>query len=629
MQIDFDRAVAATYATEIGAYSMSVVGTPVKKTDGTWPSGLAAAQGSSWRFADNEAYLEVADGSGGEDFEAQDFSIQCVIIPGPAVANADALIGKRNTAGGQHSWYVYFSGTPVTAIALAVSDDGSSGAGHQTTLSKTTSLATGRVSVVTVTYNYVADGSSEARIYVDGLSTASSNVFDGPPFNSTSAFRIASWGGVGAASDYSGDLLRCAYWPAVLTEADHDLSYYWWHGLMSGAMSTVTVTAAAPSSIQVAADDSGTEPYLVDNPINMTTIGSTQAGHGGVVSLDERTNLCQRSSFVTGLTGWTEDNTVGDGTADWIANATTFAHGYGSAQCDLAGTTSTSTITGACLTVAAGTEYWLEDRMRRLSGGGVVKLKLIEYSDACTTVVATTEIYSGVLAASWARYPALGSRDGLVTTDATTTNAQIQIEAVGGEAISFVADAVQLVTSNSGAVPPLGFCGCNTDAPCVCDDVLPVIGNPGLVSTVEIDATIETLYDVTDLGDASVNWYLLNLYGVAVANAWNVQLDPSVAFDSARCTFHKDGANYIYNSGGTWADNSPHEISCGYSSTGANGTAYFWKNGVTYYNQAGTGPVIRDTDGATGIAIGSQSTNGVDAMTRQLKIRRSVIMSGR
>jgi len=105
-----------------------------------------------------------------------------------------------------------------------LSDDGSNGAGHYSVLNIANCLHAGLPSLVTVTYDYITDGTSQARIYCNDLATALDNTFNGPVYGSAADLSI----GAGYDGVYRTDasLPYCDFSNGVvLTEADHDAAY--------------------------------------------------------------------------------------------------------------------------------------------------------------------------------------------------------------------------------------------------------------------------------------------------------------------------------------------------------------------------------------------------------------------
>ena len=138
----------------------------------------------------------------------------------------------------------------------------------------------------------------------------------------------------------------------VLTEADHDIAFAQWQGRMSTSGGVATVTSASPPAVIMAAPDSGTEPFVIPQAANASSIGSPASGSGGIYGAAAITNLVQRRSLETwasgtDATGWTEVLTAGDGTAVIAQETGTMVHGANSAKMTLTGTTSSTQMNSA------------------------------------------------------------------------------------------------------------------------------------------------------------------------------------------------------------------------------------------------------------------------------------------
>ena len=192
------------------------------------------------------------------------------------------------------TWLLYSPGD-ATRVALLVSDDGTTGAGHASSVQKVSAVSINRLSCVTVSYDYVADGTSVGNVWVDELAVATNAAMDGPPFNSANTFNIGS---TASGGNIPADFYVYAYYPGVLVAADHQRLSRWFHGLYDGTLSNViTVTSATSPSVQVAPAASGMYPFIMDMPANVTHVSAIAAGSGGVYAASALTNKCWRGSF--------------------------------------------------------------------------------------------------------------------------------------------------------------------------------------------------------------------------------------------------------------------------------------------------------------------------------------------
>jgi hypothetical protein len=460
----FQQAVAATLTPDIGpTYVMTVNGNPTRVAAPVWPAGLTTP-GYSWRMDGTGDYLSIADDPA---FEVADFSVFVCFVPmAPQGAN-EALIAKYNGGANKRQWTL--NATSGTGYALYISDDGTSAGGHLSALSKAAGTALNRLSCVTATYKSTgyADGSCVAYIYADETAAATSAAMDLLWSGGDADFTISAQ--PGAVNDGPFDFFVAAYYPGVLTAADHARLNRRFRGLYDSSLSNVVaVVAATMPSLLLAPPASGVSPFLVDQPANQFGVGAVAAGMGGVTATAAITNICQRSSFATALTGWTETATSTGDCANSVVQA---AHGSASARCTNADNDDAISMTGACLTVAGNTAYNLSAWAVLVSGTGLLDLTLVEDDSAdCATPTTTTVVVNdAVPTATWARY------DGAITTQAGTIRAQVRLTLPAAAAQVTDLDAVMLV---AGAAAPLGYCGADTDASAVCSAVIASTASP-------------------------------------------------------------------------------------------------------------------------------------------------------
>lgn len=459
----FDDAVAATYTTEIGGYVMTVHGNPTRVSGPVWPSGLVTP-GYNWRFDGTGDYLSLADDPA---FEVQDFSVFACFIPRAGATSNDYLIAKYKTADATRSWGVYFgAGTLIAAI----SDDGSSGAGHFSTLSKAGAWSANRLTCATIAYDYVNDGGSTANIWVDELSVATSGTMDGPPFTGTAPFTIGAQGD--PAGDIPADIFVAAYYPGVLVAADHQRLNRRFRGLYDGSGNNpVTTTAATMPALPLAYPTSGVSPFLIDQPANSNAIGAVASGSGGLYGASAVTNLVQRSSFETwaagAATGWTETPT---GAGDATQNTTLAAHGSSSMQLNCPGAADAITITGACMTVTGGAVYSLSWYDYLVSGAGALDVAIYEDDSAdCGSPTGHTTIGVVPIAATW------NKRTSPYTMQAGTIRAQLWFTLPAAAAQVALVDALQL----KPGIATDAYCDQNVDAPSVCSTMVQSVPDNG------------------------------------------------------------------------------------------------------------------------------------------------------
>jgi len=474
---DFDSAVGGTYTDDCAAtYSMTVNGSPSKVDDATWPSGLSGSQGSAWEIDGAADYLSRADD--GTFDPGGDFSVQFVITP--ELSSASMPFGKWIAGTNQRGWVIYLAANGT--ISLYLSDNGTGGAGHQSYVSKATACSAYRPAFITATYDYISDGNSVATLYVDNLSTATNSSMDGPVFNSSADFRIGADGAAG--NKYKGDVHQFTYYDGiVITEAQHDEMFARWQGRSSTAGDTVrvTVSSASPPAIPMAYPSSGTQPFLVDQPANSGYVGSPASGSGGIYSAGAITNLVQRASFETwagagDATGWVETKTNGNGSAAITEENTIVAHGGSSVKMVLTGTTSIAKIHSSfCVIGGAGSsDVYLSIYEKKSGGITATDIIVTEYDAAnCTSYLQDTTVLSAQdVTTSWAEYGGLMASG---SWHASTSSYKIVIrEQCNGGCTTYI-DAVQ---ARVASTPTDAFCGCDTDASCVCNLVDITDDNP-------------------------------------------------------------------------------------------------------------------------------------------------------
>jgi len=465
--VDFSQTVAATITANTGQ-TLTRHGAPVRVNDGTWwRAGLSGSQG----------YAETFDGAA--DYwtstiapPAESFSVVAIVTP-TTVDASDDIVASQWKAGGGFGWYIERNGTGAN---FYVSDDGTWAGGHASSVTKAGCFAMGRRTVIAATYQYVADGTSVGYLYCDGLAAATNATMDGPVYSGADTTVIgASAGGLYLWTGAENDV---RIWTgSVLTAAQVAQLRAQWLGLVSSGGNAATVTSATPPAVEVAPPASGTEPFLVDMPANTTTVGSPATGAGGVYAAGAVTNLAQRASFETWAagspTGWTEANTAGDGTADWT-QGTGKAHGASSALLTLTGTTSASTLTGACLTSGQGADLWVSVFGKKTSGTAHCWLRLKQFSaaDCLSGALADIDVYASAdVATSWTRY---GAKVAAATWAGTTAGYQIQIDCTAG-AVVVAFDGLSAVAS---AYDSDSRCFTDADASAVCTAVVVTAPNP-------------------------------------------------------------------------------------------------------------------------------------------------------
>lgn len=602
--IYFDDSVAATYTPEIGAaYVMTVNGNPTRVAAGTWPAGFSGSPGYAWRLDGTGDYLSLADDPA---FEVPDFSVFVCFVPRAGLAVNDTLAAKARPATNERSWYVYHS--MATSVTLLISDDGTTGAGHYAAVAKATSIASGRLTCATASYDYVADGSSIGSVWVDELAVATSNVMDGPPFNGTADFTIGAKHGGG--EDTLSDVLVAAYYPGVLTAADHLRLSRRYRGLYDGSGSqVVSVVNAAPPALQVAGPEDGVEPFIVEQPANTTMLGKT-ASCSGLYGPSAISNLVQYWSFETWAagspTGWTE---VATSTGDAVQNTTTFAHGSSSVQLVNADADDEITIKGACMTVTGGASYNLSWVDKLLSGTGSLDVLIYEDDSAdCGSPTGHTLIGVVPILNRWSE------RVTPYTMQAGTIRAQLWFTAPAGAAQSTVVDRAHL---KPGALAADAFCPSPAAATGVCAtsvtshaSALPA--NPG---TIELTAC--TPWAGAELPEGAYFWN----DGIGTGGANRIGMAVSYVTDEMFWQVY-DGAvaiKYIAPNTSNWEASTAYTVRAYWD--GAGGLGITCPVGTWYTTTVGAGTGIRSAAQAVTYLCGSNSA-GTDVWLTGVTYRR-------
>ena len=178
-------------------YDLTINGSPEK------------LQTHGYEFDGSSDYLSRADD---DTFDpAGDFSVQCVVENDDLSSNA-AIISRMASVTSEFSWRVQYINT--NELYLSISKNGT--AWSQFSLGNAFDT---KLIAFTMTYNYVADGSSVGKIYVGSRTAAESTTLAGPVYNSTAALMLAARGGPGGYFD--GSIYYCAYFNEVLNEMQH------------------------------------------------------------------------------------------------------------------------------------------------------------------------------------------------------------------------------------------------------------------------------------------------------------------------------------------------------------------------------------------------------------------------
>ncbi len=600
----FQQAVGATLTPDIGAaYVMTVNGNPTRVASGVYPSGFASP-GYSWRFDGTGDFLSLADDPA---FEVADFSVFMCFTPRAGFTTNDVLIAKYDPTGNNRSWRV--SSTNGTSVSLLISDDGTTGAGHYTVNTKSAAVSPGRLSCFTVTYDYTTDGNSLSNVWVDGLAVQNSAVMDGPPSPGIAAFTVGA--DATAAGDIPADIYVAAYYPGVLTAADHDKLRRRFRGVYDSSLSTyVSFTSATPPSLQVAGPNDGVTPYWIDMPANSGQLGQSGACQG-IYGASATTNLVQYGSFETWAagspTGWTEVPTsTGDATQDTIYAA----HGSSALQLNNADADDEITVKGACMVVTGGADYNLSWMDMLVSGTGSLDVVVYE-DDSADCGSPTGHTLVGVVPILATRI----ERETPYTMQAGTIRAQLWFTLPAGAAQVSVVDRAQL---KPGPLNTDAYCDAPTAAPATCTAVIP--SHPSALSangSQTIEGTWCTPWAGTDL--AAVTYPLFSDGAPATANTIYYRMETATDEPSFYVVDAASAAKAISPNSANWAASTPYQLRSWFGGDGQLGMT--WPVGSWGAVTAGAGSGIRAAAQAT-TYLCATSTAGTDSWINSLTYYR-------
>lgn len=597
----FGKEVAATYAADIGAYTLTVNGNPTRVSGPTWPSGLVTP-GYNWRFDGTGDSLSVAD-AGGAFASQTAWSVSCTIIPRAGFASGDVFAAKWNTTGNKRSWRLYTGGT---SVVLDISSDGA--AGTITTLTKAASIAANRLSHITAS----CDGAGNCSLWVDELAVATSAAM-GDPFEGDAAFSIGA--DAEGAGDVPADFFRCVYQDGQLVAADHQRANRRFRGLYDGSGNNpVTTTAATMPALPLAYPTSGVSPFLIDLPANSNAIGAVASGSGGLYGSSAIVNKCWRSSFETGaaLTGWT----IADGgTTGACAQATVApVHGSATALCTTADADDAVTLTSGCATVVGGTAMWVAAWLKTAAGAGLVDVNILEDDSAdCSSITTTTAVVdNAVPVADWARY------SGAITLQAGTIRAQVQISLPAAAAQTTYIDAV---TFRAGIATD-AFCTADTDADASCSTMVQSVADNGsLISANGSSSIVGTFRSPWAGTDITANAYLLADGAVGAANSMVVYLPPANDEPLFGIYDATPAIRYVGPNVANWAAATDYTVKVQRDGLGSLG---LWWNAAWNKTTASAGTGIRSASRALFYMCGSQVA-GFDVWLRSLETYRRMI----
>lgn len=589
-------------------------GTITRQTDGTWPAGTSGSQGYEWTF-DSSSYINSTISP-----PAGDFSALCVVMPTASTATA-TIIGNYDGATNKRGWQLYQSTNTTTFL---VSDDGTTGAGHYTSIQVASSIYPGRVSVVAGTYDYVADGSSVMKLYTDNMTAASSTSADGPVYSGAEYLSIGANAGGGA--HYAGTISLCAYWDGtVLTQTQYATIRNVLLGVVSTTGVPITTTSATPPALMVAPANSGTEPFLRAYGANLNTI-SNNGTCSGLYGAGAITNLIRRSLLRTWNgadggtgcgdypTGWSAYCAAGDGSVSVSKDATTKAVDVYSARMSLTGTTSAAYIYSNCRTAEIGQNLKTTAWYKCASGSCTSNIILRQFTAAANCTGAYTDVTQSCTGSSWTKC----TMSHLAASWAGGTQSYLVLLTETGDGGVTSNWSAPMLRADATAMPLNvdHFCGSDTDADAACNATINSTPSPysanGPMTTVFTGCTP---WDATDL--SAVQYVLTESYATAAYFCIIHSLTDEPAWYVKRDSVDKYIAPSVLN----WSALTAYTIKYGVD---GRGNLRLWWNGSWQTTAGGAGTGIRDA-AATTTYVCNSSSAGSNIYVRDLTVYRRLI----
>lgn len=611
LEVDFSQAppgVGNTFTANTGQTLTQKGSGITRTTDGTYPAGVSGSQGHEWNFNGSTDYITSTIGP-----PAGDFSVMCVVTPSALTSNA-IIIGNYRSPTSQRGWSL---GQGAASTSFVLSDDGTSSGGHLSSLYLPNSLSIGRTSVIVSTYDYVADGSSIMSLYVDKMTPATKTDADGPVYSNAENISIAADGSGGGAL-FAGTISHCAYWDGiVLTPGQAAAILNTWLGVLSTSGVPVSTTAATPPALQVAAGDSGTEPFLRSFGANLNTI-SNNGSCSGLYGATATTNKVWRGSLETWAagvpTGWTETITS---TGDCAQTTASKAHLYSSARCVLVDADDAVSLTSGCATVSGNTGYQISAWAKSVSGTPLLTVTVIEDDSAdCGSPTTTTDVISGATpTTSW------GIQRGTITTQAATIRAQVRVTLPAAAAQVMDIDAVMMRGPPGNGYITDAYCATDADSDAACSTTVnstpsPYSANGPTTTTL----TACTPYAGTALiAESSVafadgNSSAANSLAIAVINATT---------DEPMYWIWDNSPNYKYVSPdiSNWSALTSYALKYGHDGSG---NLRLWWNSAWQTTMGGAGTGKRSAAQTT-TYLGGTNSLGHDVYVRDIVVFRRVI----
>ncbi len=481
LEVDFSQSppgAGNTFTANTGQ-TLTQHGNVARVTDGTYPNGFSATQGNEWTFNGVNQYITSTIGP-----PAGDFSVMCVATPSALTGNA-IIIGNYRSSTNQRGWSLYQS---LAATSFNISDDGTRSEGHSSSITIANSLSIGRTSVIVASYDYVADGSSIMRLYVDNMTPATKTDADGPVYSNAESISIAN-DGSGTGAWFAGTISHCSYWDGtVLTPGQVTAIINTWLGIISTAGIPVNATSATPPSIMVAPPTSGTEPFLRNFGANLNTL-SNNGTCKGLYGPSAVTNLIRRSLFRTWNgadggtgcgdfpTGWTAYCYAGDGSVGITKDNTTKAVDLYSARMVLRGTTSLAYLYSNCRTDNIGNNLKATVFYKCIDGTCESKIWLRQFTTAANCTGAYTDVSQSCSGSSWTKCT-LSHLASSWTGGTQSYRIMLSETGNGGSTISLWSAPMMRADASSMPLDIDHFCGTDSDSDAACSTMLQTTPSP-------------------------------------------------------------------------------------------------------------------------------------------------------
>lgn len=616
-EIDFSQSppgAGNTFTANTGQ-TLTQRGTITMQTDGTWPSGTSGSQGYEWTFDGASSYINSTIGP-----PAGDFSALCIVMPtGTPTAT---IIGNYDGASNKRGWQIY---QITNTVAFVLSDDGTAAGGHFSSVSVASSIYPGRVSIVAGTYDYIADGSSVMKLYVDNLTAASTTSANGPVYSGADYLSIGANGG--SLIYFAGTISHCAYWDGViLTPGQVANIRNVWMGMLSTSGVPVTTTSAAPPALMVAGATSGTEPFLRSYGANLNTV-SHNGTCSGLYGPSTVTNLFRRALFRT----WTTDAgcgrkptnvpvycIAGDGSSAVSEDNTTKAVDVYSARFTLTGTTSAAYGYSTCRTTEIGQNIKFSIWYKCSSGTCDSKLWLREFTSAadCSGAYVDNSVVCTPSGTNWVKCQltlASGAWNG------STQSYRVMFSEFGNGGVTSNWSAPMMRASATSMPLDIDqFCGADTDADAYCSAI--INSTPSFYSANGPMSTTLTGCTPYDGVDTSTSGYMVSDGTYGGANSILYYVSATYREPVLNCFDNTGTTKHIFSNILDWSRLTPYALK--YTADGSGNMREWWNNTwQTTVGGAGTG--IK-TAGQPTTYIGSSSTAGSDTYVKNLVIQPAI-----